>query len=284
MPATANRNPEAIEITKSMEGQSGTISEHSDDPQKSLVASFTRFEQEFRLKYPVAWWLTLVAPVVITFIALLAVGMIWDWEKARNLVSHSILTFFVFGRFIILVGIDNNADVDKYNISLEPSELFFLVTYMDFVAALFVAVHMGILFRIPYVGPKIAMLVWDGKFLMDSQPWIKRIAYLGLVLFVIFPTSTTGSIGGSIFGRLLGLSRMVTVSAVLLGSVLGNGIMLVFAKWINQFVNPNNMWVKIVGIAIIIGLIVLLERRYNKAKNRFIDKKSHETDQSAADG
>lgn len=266
-----------------MEGSNDPNLANSDDPKADLVNSFTRFEHEFRQKYPFAWWLTLVAPVVLTIIALLIVGMVWDWEKARNLVSHAILTFFVFGRFIILVGIDKTVDVDKYNISLEPSELFFLVTYMDFVACLFVAVHMGILFRIPFFGPKIAMLVWDGKFLMDAQPWIKRIAYIGLVLFVIFPTSTTGSIGGSIFGRLLGLSRMVTVSAVLLGSILGNGIMLIFAKWINQFVNPNNFWVKIAGIAIIIGLVVLLERRYNKAKNRFIDKTSHETDHHASD-
>ena len=128
------------------------------------------------------------------------------------------MAFFVLGRFIILMGFEGDV-ADKFNVAMKPGELFAMVTYMDFMTALFVTFHMGFLFRMPYVGPKVATLVWDGKFIMDAQPWVKRMAFLGLVLFVIFPTSTTGSIGGSIFGRLLGLSRFLTVTGVLLGSI-----------------------------------------------------------------
>ena len=155
---------------------------------------------------------------------------------------------------------------------MQPSELFCLVTYLDFMVALFVAFHMGILFRLPYIGEKIAMLVWDGKQLLNSQRWIKRVAFVGLVLFVVFPTSTTGSVGGSIFGRLLGMGRLLTVSGVLMGSLLGNGIMWAFAKQINQYVDPQNVWIKIVGIGILVALVVLVEIRYQRMKKKYFPK------------
>jgi len=148
-----------------------------------------------------------------------------------------------------------------------------LVTYLDFIVALFVTFHMGVLFRIPKVGPKLAMLVWDGKFFMDSQPWIKRMAFAGLVGFVIIPFSTTGSIGGSILGRLLGLSRWTTVAGVLCGSVLGNGIMYVFARQINKYLEDN--WTfRIIGLLLIVVICFLLEWRYRAVKNRYIQNQN----------
>lgn len=238
---------------------------------KELVGSFTSFERQFRIHYPLMWISTLLAPVVVTIALLVVLGIINGWEQPSKLVSHAFLTFCVFGRFIILFGTEGDA-AEKYEILLSPGELFSLVTYMDFITALFVTFHMGVLFRVPYVGEKIAMLVWDGKFIMDSQPWIKRIAFLGLVVFVIFPTSTTGSIGGSIFGRLLGMSRWLTVGGVLLGSLLGNGLMYAFAKSINKYINPDNIWLKAVGVAIIVVAVILLEFRYRKVKQKYMDE------------
>ena len=200
--------------------------EGSKDPkvhQEEVVSSITEFETALRTDYPVIWAGTLAAPLVISLTLLAVLGAAYGWEYPGKLVSHALLTFFVFGRFIILSGTEASQGVSK--ILLSPAELFGLVTYLDFITALFVTFHMGILFRLPYIGPKLAMLVGDGKFVMDSFPRVKQAAFFGLVVLVIFPSSTTGSIGGSIFGRLLGLSRLMTISGVLLGSVLGNGLM-----------------------------------------------------------
>ena len=194
---------------------------------------------------------------------------------AYKCISHALLTFFVLGRFVLLAGIEGEVTERMAKIAMKPSELFVLVTYLDFIVALFVTFHLGILFKVPKVGPKLAMLAWDGKFFMDSQPWIKRMAFAGLVGFVIIPFSTTGSIGGSILGRLLGLSRRVTVFGVLCGSVLGNGIMYLFAKQINKYLQDN--WTfRIIGLLIIVAICVLLEWRYRAVKNKYMQ------DQTAA--
>ena len=228
-----------------------------------MVKSFTEFEREFRKHFPILWISTMLAPVVVSVFLLGVFWVSFGYEYVASIVGHALLTFFVLGRFVMLAGTNS-----QHALTMQPGELFFLVTYLDFMTALFVTFHMGILFRLPNIGPKIATLVADGKFIMESHPWLKRVAYLGLVGFVMFPTSTTGSIGGSIFGRLLGLSRWMTVSGVLLGSLLGNLVMYVFAKQINEYIQGN--WaIKLVGIVIIVAAFFLLERRYRAIRDKY---------------
>jgi len=254
----------------------------STDPaqlQKELVGSFTKFERSFRKRFPVLWIATLLAPIVVSAVLLLFFGLTSGWGFAGRLVSHAFLTFFIFGRFIILAGAD--APEDIYRVLMSPLELFGLVTYLDFMTALFVTFHMGFLFRIPWLGPKIATLVWDGKFVMDAQPWIKRFAFAGLVAFVMFPSSTTGSIGGSIFGRLLGLSRFATVGGVLVGSILGNGIMFALSTHLNKYISKDDVWLKIAGAVLIVALCIGVEWRYRQVKKKFLVKEGVQGDAQA---
>lgn len=255
-----------------------SLEPNASDPEalrNELVRSFSSFESSFRSRFPMLWLSTLLAPVVVTFVLLVVLGFTQGWDYPQKLIGHALATFFIFGRFIVLVGTEGaSAAKESFKVLLSPGELFAMVSYMDFMVALFVTFHMGILFRLPNIGPKIAMLVWDGKFIMDAQPWIKRVAFFGLVLFVIFPTSTTGSIGGSIFGRLLGLSRWLTVGGVLLGSILGNALMYAFSKQINQYIGPENYWIKILGVALLIVLVFLMELRYRRVKNKFLDRQT----------
>ena len=242
----------------------------SNDPeqlQKELIGSFTKFESSFRKRFPIIWTVTLLAPVVVSALLLLFIGIVYDWSFAGRFVTHAVLTFFVFGRFIILSGGE-----DAYRVLMSPAELFGLVTYLDFMTALFVTFHMGNLFRIPWLGPKIATLVWDGKYVMDAQPWIKRFAFAGLVAFVMFPSSTTGSIGGSIFGRLLGLSRFATVGGVLVGSILGNALMFALSSQLNQYLDKDNIWLKVVGALLIVVLCIAIEWRYRQVKKKITIK------------
>ena len=264
------------------------MSTKAGSPEKlrqELMESFTVFETNFRKQYPVTWISTLIGPAIASVLILATLWMVHGYEYPLKIVWHVFMTFFVFGRFIILTGMEAAGELPAaegakailnkaYEVTMKPAELFGLVTYMDFMVALFVTFHMGILFRLPYVGEKIAALVWDGKFIMESQPWIKRTAFLGLILFVMFPTSTTGSIGGSIFGRLLGMGRLLTLSGVLLGSIFGNALMYVFAKQINKYISPGNMWFKIAGVVILIGLVILVELRYQRIKKKYFQQQN----------
>ena len=130
------------------------LENHSENPEalrQELLHSFTAFEKNFRRSYPLTWLATLIGPAVLTIAVLAGLGFIFGWGYPQKLISHAILTAAFLGRFVILVGIEGVAH-ESFDISLRPSELFMLVTYMDVVAAVFVAFHMGILFRLPYIG------------------------------------------------------------------------------------------------------------------------------------
>ncbi len=243
-----------------------------DALKRSLIKSITEFERSFRKNYPMLWVTTLVGPLLVTITILVFIGLVWGWGLASKFVTAAFITFFFLGRFVILGGDEGQAMGWMEKVALAPSQLFFMVTYMDFMVALFVTFHMGVLFRLPWVGPKLATLVSDGKFIMDHHPWIKRLALVGLIVFVVFPTSTTGSIGGSIFGRLLGLGRFFTVAGVLLGSIIGNGIMYLFAKEINKYIGPDSLWLKFAGIILLIIGFLYIEWRYRQTKKKYLSK------------
>lgn len=245
-----------------------------DELRQSLINSITGFERSFRRQFPLIWLATLIGPLVLTTVLLVAMGLSSGWDLPRNFMWGALATFVVFGRFIILVGRDGQtlAEASSWfsEISLTSEQLFGLVTYMDVLIALFVTFHMGILFRIPWLGNKIAGLASDGKFIMEQQPWLRRLAFFALVGFVVFPTSTTGSIGGSIFGRLLGLGRFRTVLGVVIGSLLGNSLMYFFAREINQLIGPDSFWLKMSGVLLLVAGVMFIEYRYRKARNKYV--------------
>ena len=250
-----------------------------DELRASLIHSITEFERLFRRQYPLIWGATLIGPVLLTVTLLVLMGLGQGWDLPRNYLWGSLATFFVFGRFVILVGQDGQTIAEASSwfseLSLTPEQLFGLVTYMDVLIALFVTFHMGYLFRIPWLGQKIAGLASDGKFIMEQQPWLRRLAFFALVGFVIFPTSTTGSIGGSIFGRLLGLGRFRTVLGVVCGSLLGNALMYFFAKEINEWIGPDSFWLKMSGVLLLVIGVMFIELKYRKAKNRYLEDQQH---------
>jgi uncharacterized membrane protein len=231
---------------KSNSPQQDADGDDINSTRQRVMEEFETFERNFRTRMPLSWLASLLGPFVITAAILVALYFTSGIVLVNKVVAHAFLTFFVFGRLIILGG------SEAQQVVLSPWELFLMVTYMDLMVALFVAFHMGIVFRIPFFGKIIAELVGDAQFLLKRNPWIQRVAFFGLVVFVIFPTSTTGSVGGSLFGRLLGLSRWTTVLAIGIGSVLGNGLMLLLSEKINQSQISDNLWIKITGILVIV--------------------------------
>ena len=245
-----------------------------DELRQFLIDSITGFERSFRKQFPVIWFATFVGPLLLTIFLLILMGLVYDWQMPQSFLWGALATFFIFGRFVILVGQDGQSLAEATSwfsdLGLTPEQLFGLVTYMDVLIALFVTFHMGFLFRLPWAGRKVAGLASDGKFIMKQQPWLRRLAFFALIGFVVFPTSTTGSIGGSIFGRLLGLGRFRTVMGVLIGSLLGNSLMYFFAKEINEWIGPDSFWLKLAGIVLLVVGVMFIEFRYRKARNRYL--------------
>ena len=80
----------------------------------------------------------------------------------------------------------------------------------------------------------------------------------------MFPLASTGSIGGSIFGRLLGMGRVRTFVAVVIGSLLGCAVMYFGASLIDRYLDRSNPIVQYGGLAVVVAAILLLMSRFRK--------------------
>ncbi len=241
------------------------------DPENSLetdaaelTASLTQAEEQLWKRHRIVWWATLAGPVLLTVVALSAIYLFAGAAFTQRLLTTALSGLFLFGRFIILAGHD--PEVAKVTGSLSSLQLFAMVTYLDLIVAVTLIFHTGFLFRLPWFGSRATAFVNDGRFLIRSHPWIRRTTFLGLVLFVAIPLAAMGSVGGTILGRILGVARLRIFFAILLGSLLGNGMMWLGSDLINRFVDKHHPVVRFGGIILILTLIAVIEFFYRRAK------------------
>jgi uncharacterized membrane protein len=205
------------------------------------------------------WWAvtTLFGPLLATSVIIAIYAIANGTLAARQLVVTGLVAFFVLGRFVILGG----RDVDG---GFTPGQLALMVFYLDMMTAIVVSWHAGALFRIPWLGERLRFLMQSGRDVLADNRWMRHTTFLGIIAFVMFPLASSGSIGGSLFGRLLGLSRVATLAGVVIGSVLGCGTMYYGATLINRYIDQENPFLRWGGVVALVVLIALLNRRYHK--------------------
>lgn len=225
---------------------------------RKITSDAAEFAENLRRDHPFKWWASLLGPPAVTGLLLSVLAALHGAGFVQDLLLRAVAAFFLFGKFAIL----------EPQSALTSENLFLLILYMDLVVAVFVSFHIHSLFTLPLVGEKLQTLAKDGAFIMQAQPWMRRMTFVGLVAFVMFPLAATGSIGGAIFGRLLGLRRPATFVGVALGSVLGCSLMYFGAELVRTYLDQNSMLLKYGGILSVAAILWWLNRRYQAAKTR----------------
>ncbi|MCD6461151.1 MAG: small multi-drug export protein [Thermoplasmata archaeon] len=96
-----------------------------------------------------------------------------------------------------------------------------VVAFTDIVVALFLMWNFDLALKIPLIGPQIKKMEVKGGNYLRKKPWIRRMAFIGVVLFVMFPFQGSGGVGATILGRLIGMKKERVFYAITLGAVLG---------------------------------------------------------------
>lgn len=92
------------------------------------------------------------------------------------------------------------------------------------------------------------------------RPWIRRWAVVGVALFVVTPLPGSGALGGSLMGRITGVSKKATLVAVMIAGVIVASIYAMAAgelqlagDRLEQFAPP---WVRL-AVALVMVVVVL---------------------------
>ncbi|MDV2480871.1 small multi-drug export protein [Methanoculleus sp. Wushi-C6] len=135
------------------------------------------------------------------------------------------------------------------------------LAFLDFAGGLFMAWNFPLVLRIPYAGPWIRRFMVAGRTFLDRRPWLERLYFVGLILFVSLPFDGSGSIVGSVIGRMLGMTKTEVVACITIGGIIGSFAIALGIDWVTNLIPAGaGPWVSL-AVFILIGIALLVMYR-----------------------
>jgi len=202
----------------------------------------------------------ILGPFAIAGIIILILYLTLDWESFKNLGSIMLAYFFP------PMGKESLIPAGILALHLNPALVALSIAFIDIISGLFLMWNFDLAKKIPVIGRWITNFEKTGDHILKKKPWIKRLAFFGLVLFVIFPFQGSGGVGATVLGRIMGFKPLKVWSAVIIGAVSGCLIMAYVTYYMGTALLDvySIDFVKLFGIIIILVVIVVLYRAYRK--------------------
>jgi uncharacterized membrane protein len=105
-------------------------------------------------------------------------------------------------------------------LGIHPVPLISFIIVTDAILALFLVWNFDYAKKVPGLGKLVVRVGESGEKALQKYKWAKRLGFIGVVLLVIFPLQWTGAGVGSIVGRLIGMSSLMTFLAVIIGTFI----------------------------------------------------------------
>ncbi|MEW5760050.1 MAG: small multi-drug export protein [Candidatus Thermoplasmatota archaeon] len=127
-----------------------------------------------------------------------------------RLIPLSLIFYFVPGGEIFSV-------ISAVGLGINPIFITVYIVLMDALWSLLVILNFDLAKKIKYIGAYIKKVEEKGIEAYKNR-WLRSIGFIGLVFFMAIPMQGSGSITSSVIGRALGLQKLRTFLAVIIGS------------------------------------------------------------------
>jgi len=142
----------------------------------------------------------------------------------------------------------------------------FTIATIDMLLALFMVWNFDLAKKIPILGRWIIRFEVSGGDLLERKEWIRELALIGVILFVVIPFEGSGGLAASILGRVIGMNRYKVLGAVAVGAYGG---CLLIAMFSNQFLSLFTLPVtSILTIAAAVIIVLAFFKIYKHAKKK----------------
>lgn len=141
----------------------------------------------------------------------------------------------------------------------------FSIVWIDIACCLFMIWNFELICKIPYLGNIIRYLIRRGELYLESHRWLEHLYFISLTLFVFFPLQGTGSVSGSIIGKILGLKSTEIFGAITIGSFFSSFLIGYSVYAIHEYLDVN-IWYVLAGVLFIIIFIPVLMFGLHKTK------------------
>jgi uncharacterized membrane protein len=215
----------------------------------STVAPSIRVPERAKVKVP--RWVRAV--LLLTPLAAVAVGYVLVFflvsPRAANQALLAGATFLTFiGPSVIFTATEFDA--------LGTWPVAAVVACFSVLTAFFYTYNLDLIERLPKVGVWLRRVSINTRKTLSQRPWIRRWTTVGVGFFVLLPLPGSGTLGGSLMGRLVGLTPRATFGAVGIAGVL---VAYVYAE-LGKQIEHLPLWVRLCGAAVLFVILALLGR------------------------
>ena len=157
---------------------------------------------------------------------------------------------------------------------VNPWVLAAATAFVDIMVGIFLAWNFDLARRIPFVGGAIRRAQAKGHEILEQRPWVGRIAFVGILLFVMFPFQGSGSVGGTLLGRAMGMEIYPILGAVTIGGVLGSVIIaasVVFGLGLAGKMGTYGLLIALLLVMILVTIIYIFSHWDELSLDEFQD-------------
>ena len=162
--------------------------------------------------------------------ALIGLGLLWrdgGSGAVAELGGLALTSLLVFGKFIVFAHLHGDT-------SLGPWILALMVWLIDLLIAFALCSGLEQFEELRVIGGWLRRARARAVAVLREYPRLERMAFFGVVTFVLLPLAATGAVSGAFAARLLGLSRLGGVTAIALGSAGTAATFALLATWLGE--------------------------------------------------
>lgn len=215
----------------------------------SLAASPSSVPTAARVKIG-AWSRSalLLAPLV-----LLAAGYVLVWILAgHRCANQALLVGAIFLTFVGPSVIFGSSQFD----SLSAWHVAASVAVFSCLTAFFYGYNLDLLERLPKIGAWLRRARLGARKSLAGHPWIRRWTIFGVGFFIVLPLPGSGTLGGSLVARLVGLTPFVSFVTVSIAGVIVAALYGLFGAAVHDL----PLWLQATGAAVLLLAFTLLGR------------------------
>lgn len=190
-------------------------------------------------------------PFIFSSIGILILFLALPWDTFEKLGTWMILYFFPpLGKESVIP-----AAIAQ---GIHPLLIAGAVAFIDIMVGLFLVWNFDLARKIPLIGGFIRRIESKGKDILVKKPWVERLAFTGIILFVMFPFQGSGAVGATIVGRMLGMDPRKVWYAVIIGAIVGCLVIAYTSAFAITFLLGIGLAYALMTIALIVIFLVLV--------------------------
>jgi len=216
-----------------------------------IVGGFTIITYAYGGKTIIMALVKFFLPFVFSGIGILIYFLALPWDTFEKLGTWMILYFFPpLGKESVIP-----AAIAQ---GIHPLLIASAIAFIDIMVGLFLVWNFDLARKIPLIGSFIRRIESKGSDILVKKPWVERLAFTGIILFVMFPFQGSGAVGATIVGRMLGMDPKKVWYAVIIGAIVGCLIIAYTSAFAITFLLGIGLAYALLSIALVVIFLYIV--------------------------